>query len=631
MKFKKKTDIEFSDKIKFNTETILFSKTSRGCKLELPLEYGEEVYGLGLQLKSFNHKGGKKTMRPNADSLSNSGDSHAPVPFFVTNKCYGIFIDTARYVDFYCGYSKNKNRFKNQVERNAITTTTQELYKKHEIEEETTMVIDIPSSQGVDIYIFEGKSITEVVSKYNMFSGGGCMPALWGLGVLYRCNAKFTGKEVIDTASYFREKQLPCDVIGLEPGWQSNSYSCSFVWDEDRYPKHQELIFSLRNRNFHINLWEHAFINSSSPLYEKLHDFSGIYEVWHGIMPDFADEAARNVFSEYHKQNFVNEGITGFKLDECDGSDFTGGWSFPNCDEFPSGVDGEQMHSLFGILYQKTLVSALGNLRTLSEVRNSGALASPYPFVLYSDLYDHKDFIRGLATAGFSGLLWTPEVRHAKNKRDLIRRLQSAVFSPQAVINAWYIETLPWIEFDAEKEVKELLELRMSLVPYLYSAFYEYGKSGVPPIRALVSDFSDDYNTLNIDDEYMFGKCILVAPMTEDEDKRRVYLPTGTWYDFWSNNKMESGWHVVETEKIPVYIKENSVIPLAEPVQYFTKDTIIQINLMCYGESGKAILIDDDGETHTTEYKALVVDYFGLTEASKRYTIKSIKNIKAIR
>ncbi|AEE97813.1 TIM-barrel domain-containing protein [Mahella australiensis] len=622
-KYKEISKIELSDATKFNIGSINFKKTLRGCRLEIPLEFDEEVYGFGLQLNGFNHKGSKKMMRPNADPVSNSGDSHAPVPFYCTNKYYGIYVDTARYAEFYCGYGKNKNR--PAVPNNTVITNAEELYKKTGYTEKTVMVIDIPVAKGVDIYIFEGESITDVVAKYNMFSGGGCMPPLWGLGVSYRCNAKYTDNQVIKMADYFRERKMPCDIIGLEPGWQSSSYSCSYVWDNERYPNYKELIRYLRNSNFNINLWEHAFVNSISPLYQKLHDFSGTYEVWKGITTDFAGETARDIFSEYHKNKFVDEGITGFKLDECDGSDFTGGWSFPNCDEFPSGVDGEQMHSLFGILYQKTILKALGNQRTFSEVRNSGAFAAPYPFVLYSDLYDHKVFIRGLATAGFSGLLWVPELRRAKNKKDLLRRLQTVVFSPRVIINAWNTEEAPWIKLGAGDEVRELLELRMSLVPYVYSAFYRYHKHGVPPIRALVSDYSDDENTYNIDDEYMFGDSMLVAPMTVDEDKRMVYLPGDAWYDFWTDKKYERGWHEVQTDNIPVYIKKDSVIPLAEPMQYISKDTVFQITLKCYGDKGKTVLVEDDGETHATRYKEIEIDFNGFREETQRYELKRIQ------
>src|SRR5207244_4842647 len=121
---------------------------------------------------------------------------------------------------------------------------------------------------------------------------------------------------------------------------------------------------------------------------------------------------------------------------------YAGGWAFPNLSTFPSGCDGEQMHALFGLRYQHALLEQFNkrNRPTYGLVRSSGALAAPYPFVLYSDLYDHRQFIRGLVTSSFSGLLWCPEVRDAKTPGDLIRRLQSVVFSPLAMINAWSIK-----------------------------------------------------------------------------------------------------------------------------------------------------------------------------------------------
>jgi len=621
-KFKEKSKMVLNEKGSPLAAKIQFTVSKRGCKLELPLELGEEVFGFGLQLKGFNHKGTKKHIRSNADPILNSGDSHAPVPFYVTTKSYGIYIDTARYVSFYCGYGKNKNRKPNP--NNTIITSAQELYEKNGLKETTTMIIDIPIAKGVDVYIFEGENITEAVGAYNMFSGGGAMPSLWGLGILYRCYAKYTGDEVINMAKYFREKHIPCDIIGLEPGWQSSSYSCSYVWDSERYPDYEGVIKALRDSNFNINLWEHAFVNSVSPLYKELNEYSGDIEVWQGLVPDFADENVRDIFAAYHKENLVNKGITGFKLDECDGSDYTGGWSFPDCSEFPSGIDGEQMHSLFGNLYQKTILKALGNVRILSEVRNAGAFASPYPFVLYSDLYDHKDFIRGCVNAGFSGLLWTPEVRDAKSKKDLIRRVQTVVFSVQSLINAWYIDKAPWIELEAEEEVKELFNLRMSFIPYLYSAFYQYHTKGIPPIRALVSDYTQDKNTYSIDDQYMFGESLMVAPMTQHKNKRTVYLPEGVWYDFWTSQKYMQGVIEVETDNIPLFVKYNSVIALAKPVEFLNSNIIFDIELRCYGNEGEAVLIDDDGETHTTEYKEIPISADTVTGVYGRYKINSI-------
>ena len=403
----------------YDTSKIKFKTTARGCLLEMPIEYEEQVYGCGLQLKGFNHKNHKLQLRVNSDPVANTGDSHAPVPFFVTTAGYGIYIDTARYVEVCFGYGKDKNRPVNPD--NTIIATAEDLYKKCGLRETTTLSVEIPVAKGVDIYIFEGKNITDIVSQYNMFSGGGCDVPEWGLGILYRGYAKYTGDKVMEMADYFRDNDIPCDILGLEPGWQTNSYSCSFLWDDERFPNYKEVIEYLTKKGYHINLWEHAFVNSAAPFYKEIAPYSGDYEVWKGLIPDFATEEAKELFAKHHREYLVDMGIDGFKLDECDSSDFVHDWSFPNCTEFPSGMDGEQYHSMFGVLYMQTILKALGDKTTLSEVRNAGALSASYPFVLYSDLYDHKDFIRGVVNSGFSGLLWCPEVRDAKSEKDLIR------------------------------------------------------------------------------------------------------------------------------------------------------------------------------------------------------------------
>src|SRR3984957_17011666 len=140
------------------------------------------------------------------------------------------------------------------------------------------------------------------------------------------------------------------------------------------------------------------------------------------------------------------------------------------------------MHSVFGLRYQMTLREEFRKrqLSTYCLVRSSGALAAPYPFVLYSDLYNHRDFIRALANSGFSGLLWCPEVRDAVSVEDLLRRLQSVVFSPLVMVNGWYIKNPPWKQLNrkennadqlmdnwqtTESRCREIIGWRMQLVP----------------------------------------------------------------------------------------------------------------------------------------------------------------------
>jgi alpha-D-xyloside xylohydrolase len=309
---------------------------------------------------------------------------------------------------------------------------------------------------------------------------------------------------------------------------------------------------------------------------------SGDYGVWGGLVPDFAGEPARQIFGDYHGRELIDLGISGFKLDECDSSDYTRGWSFPDFSKFPSGIDGEQMHAVFGLRYQHAILKQFEQkkMQTYGLVRSSGALAAPYPFVLYSDLYGHRDFVRALVNAGFSGLLWCPEVRDAESEEDLIRRLETVVFSPLAMVNAWYIKNPPWKQLNADKNnagefganwqaledrCRTILRWRMQLIPYLQSAFLRYATDGTPPFRALLMDYPNDEALRSVDDAYMVGDRMLVAPMFAGENGRMLMLPEGTWHDFWTGAPIE-GRRKIEipatTERIPVYVKSGSVVPL---------------------------------------------------------------------
>lgn len=604
---------------------IDFSVNRRGCLLEMPLNADAQVYGFGLQLKGFNHKGTKKYIRSNSDALSNSGDSHAPVPFMVTTDGWGIYVDTARYATFYCGYYKRPQSKSEAVEAvdSAVEANTDSLYRVRETNQTGLLTIEIPEVEGVDIYLFTGDTITDIVSQYNRLSGGGCMPALWGLGNIYRCFLEFNQDQVLAFAKEFREKALPCDIIGLEPGWQTCYYPCSYVWNPGRYPDPCAMIGELKEQGFKVNLWEQLFVHNQSPIYEDILPYCGDYLVWNGVVPDFAIPEAQKLFADQQRK-LCEMGVTGFKLDECDGSDFTGSWSYPNCSQFPSGMDGEQYHNVVGNLVAQALLSAMGNNRTLSSIRCMGSFAASYPFVLYSDLYDQRDFLRGVVNSGFSGILWTPEVRDAGSKEELLRRIQMTIFSAQSLINGWYLDHMPWKDHDCEAEVKRLLELRMSLIPYLYTAFYDYHTTGKAPVRAVVSDYSNDPETYGLEDEYLFGDAMLVAPIMSDQTEREVYLPAGEWYGFFDHQKYVGGQkYTIVTEDIPVFVKAGTLLSLAKPEQYIAADTCFQITLTEYGDTSAAScrLIEDDGLTYTTDYRVLTVDQTTQSVDSRRYQI----------
>lgn len=624
---------------------ITYRKNRRGVQILLPMDSDEDIYGFGLQLRSMNQAGRKRMMRVNSDPVADTGEGHAPVPFYISTAGYGLYVDTYRHVEFYMGTSTEKGQSAHQTEVNQVHKEFSEsaLYALKKNKERRTVIIDIKAVDGVEFYLFAGNT-KQAVQRYNLFSGGGCLPPMWGLGVWYRSYGGSNQESVCELAESFRKEKMPVDVLGLEPGWHSHSYSCTYQWSY-LFPKPEEMIKELVQKGYKLNLWEHLFVYPAAPFYERLQPFAGEYEVWNGLVPDFATKEAVDIFSEYHKKEFVQKGIQGFKLDECDNSDMNASnWSFPDTTEFPSGMDGEQMHAAIGGMYQKLIYNVFHeeDKRTYSQVRSSGALASPLPFVLYSDLYDHKQFIRGMVTSGFSGLLWAPEVRDCKNGADLLRRMETIMFSAHAIYNCWRIPNPPWKQTNIEKNLagefmedasyytevcRKYHEIRMSLLPYLYSAFAKYWECGIPPVRALVLDFEEDLQARSVDDEYMLGDCLLVAPMTiQDGTSRNVYLPAGTWHDFWDGTVYEGGRsHQVQADydRIPVFVKDNCILPLAEPVEYVANDTVFVIHPKVYGDGGEGfVLFEDDFESFAYEkgrYNKLLlsVDAGGKVQAER--------------
>lgn len=584
-------------------------RIERGYVVQLPLRRGEEVYGLGLQFLSFAQRGERKVARVNADPRMDTGDSHAPVPFYVTTEGIGILIDTARYADFYFGGARPRptRPIASVNQTNPAPNYTHNL----PFDAEGSVTIEVPHASGVDVYLFAGPTMLDAVRRYNVFSGGGVVPPEWGLGFWYRVDAQAAQQSALALARDLRDRNIPCDVLGLESGWQTHAYSCTFEWHKDRFPDPRALVRSVGEMNYKMNLWEHAFTHPASPLFRALEPHSGNYGVWGGLVPDFAGAPAREIFGEYHGANFVDAGIGGFKLDECDNSDYTGGWSFPECSSFPSGVDGEQMHSVFGLRYQMAIWEQYRKRGqpTYNLVRSSGALAAPYPFVLYSDLYDHRDFIRALANSGFSGLLWCPEVRDAVSEEDLIRRLQSVVFSPLAMVNGWYIKNPPWKQLDRklnnegkllndwqalEARCREIIGWRMQLVPYLTAAFERYAEDGTPPFRALVLDAPNDRRLYEVDDQYMVGDRIMVAPLFAGESGRKVVIPQGDWHNFWTGERVRGGTEFfvpASTDRIPVYVKSGSIVPWADVGQYAGAPETRRLTARVYGNGSSSFVL----------------------------------------
>jgi alpha-D-xyloside xylohydrolase len=258
--------------------------------------------------------------------------------------------------------------------------------------------------------------------------------------------------------------------------------------------------------------------------------------------------------------------------------------------------------------------------------RGSNAGAVSYPFALYSDYYDHRDYVTALCNSGFCGVLWTPEVREAKSAEEWVRRMQLACLSPIAQLNAWTDGTKPWSFPQVTQWIRQAMELRMRLLPYLYAAFARYCFDGTPPFRAMVLEDGfppvDGSRTQQIDspetefypvqgapevkDQYMMGDSLLVAPMFTGKEERRVILPEGDWYDFYSGDLVGNGTAITirpGLEGIPLFVRDGGIVPMMPAgLRAPGAGEVVPLEVRHYGRAeGTFLLFDDDGETYAYE------------------------------
>jgi alpha-glucosidase (family GH31 glycosyl hydrolase) len=562
----------------------------------LPVEPDEGLFGLGLQFMRINHRGRQRYLRVNSDPKHDTGETHAPVPFYVSSRGYGVLANTARIPTIHCASAGRRQTRQPAVARD-FTSDPSFTYTP------TVDTVEIVvAGEGFELYIFAGPTMLDAVRRYNLFCGGGAMPPRWGLGFWHRVNYKYTADEVLQEALEYRRRGYPCDVIGLEPGWQTRSYPCSYEWAADRFPDPSGFLRRMLAEGFRVNLWEHGYVSPDAAIFPKLEPFSGSHTVFGGIVPDYTLPEACETLKRQHDEAHLSIGVSGYKLDECDGSELTDiQWMFPAHATFPSGHDGEQLRQVYGLLLQRLTAELFRarDRRTWGLVRASNAGASSLPYVLYSDLYDHRQFVRALCNCGFSGILWTPEIRTAATAQEWVRRMQTVCLSPLALLNAWNSAAMPWSFPEVEPIVRQTMQLRMRLMPYLYSAFARYHYDGTPPFRAMALETGQP---LDIGDQWMVGDSLLVAPLFAGETAREVFLPEGAWYDFETGERFEGGGKVevqALVEKLPLFVRDGGIIPLMPPSPHAPRPgETVPLKVRHYGAApGVFGLFDDDGET----------------------------------
>lgn len=587
--------------------------------LRIPLDKTEQLYGFGLNFQTVHQRGKILELHVDHYGGKDNGRTHAPTPFYVSSNGYGVFINSARYIKVWTGTGmrKDSKNFPTPKDRNTDKTWSSR-NNGDEVE------ILVPAG-GVEFYVFGGTKPLDAIKRYNLFNGGGYLPPKWGLGFTQRVMTRSTAADVEKEVNSFEEKGYPLDFVGLEPGWQSKAYPGTFSWDKSRFAEPESFVKSMLAKGIRLNLWINPYVSPDAPFYKDIKPLTGSHTVWLGAAPDFTLPKAQELFFGQLQKDQVEIGISGYKIDEVDGYDH---YLWPDVATFPSGISAEQMRQTYGLLMQRYSAEMFKkiNKRTFGLVRAANGGGTSFPYVIYNDYYNHEDFITALINSGFAGVLWTPEVRASKTGEEWLRRFQSNVFSPMAMINAWASGTKPWTYPDVEKQVKEFALLRMRMMPYWYTEFAKYHFEGTPPFRAmnLEDGFKQETKTetvanvnleenpyaeavaKEIKDQYMAGEYLLVAPMFTGQTQRKVILPKGKWYDFYTGAFVGDGQVITVTpglDKIPVYVKDGGIIPMMPALLHAPKlGEKVDLEIRHYGEKANEYnLYDDDGETFDFE------------------------------
>lgn len=602
----------------FREEELNVILSDGKCYLHFPLDKNEQLYGFGLGFQSVHQRGKIVQLHVDHYGGKDNGRTHAPTPFYVSSRGYGIFVNSARYLTVYAGTVVDKNSTHSPVSKDRNTDKTWSARPYSDAVE-----ILVPAT-GVEVYVFAGATSMDAVKRFNLFNGGGVLPPRWGLGFTQRVKSLYTSAEVEAELAEFDAKGFPLDYIGLEPGWQSKSYPGTFEWDRNRYPEPEQFVQKLLRQGIRLNLWINPYVSKDAAFYPRIKPYTGSHTVWTGEVPDFTLPQARTAFFSQLDKSQLAIGVSGYKIDEVDGYDH---YLWPDVATFPSGIAAEQMRQTYGVLAQRysTELFRKRNQRSYGLVRASNAGAVSFPYVLYNDYYNHEDFITALINSGTAGVLWTPEVRASKTAEEWLRRFQTVIFSPMAMINAWSSGTKPWSYPEVAAQVKELALLRIQMLPYWYATFAQYHFEGRPPFygMALEPGFVTEKeketvkgsleenpyaeaSAREIRDQYMAGENLLVAPLFAGQTSRKIVLPHGKWYDFYTGKLAGESEVITVTpglNTIPVYVRDGGIIPMMPPaIRTPAKGAKVELEIRYYGNKpGRFLLYDDDGETYDYE------------------------------
>lgn len=585
----------------FDDERPVLTRTT------MELFHDEQFYGFGEKFTNLNKRGQTITLWNRNPYGSGSELAYKNIPFYLSTRGYGVFVNTT---------------FRSTYEMGSKSTTAYS--------------IEVEDSE-LDLYFIYGPSFKSILGQYTELTGKPVIPPKWAFGLwLSVLGEEREGQDVgengiIDFADQVRARGIPADVIHLDPFWMGDRGYCRFEWGS-KYPSPSPMIAALKEKGFRLCLWEHPYIDIRTEMYRegkekgyflKRADGS-VYDAHLVIAPDGVNEEYREQFYdlggivdfsnpeavEWYKTKhrpLLDMGVATFKTDF--------GEEIPEDTYFHNGKTGREMHNVYPLLYNKTVFEVINEYYDRSIVwgRSGYAGSQRYPGYWSGDpLTDFPSMIstlRGGLSFGLSGVpFWTHDLGGFKGEPTeavYVRWTQFGLLTALSRLHGTSTR-MPWRYSERACRIfKQYAELRYQLLPYIYSISLQAAVTGLPLLRAMVLEFQNDRATYNLDHQYMFGDSLLVAPVFNEEGEVLVYFPEGKWFDYWTDEAIEGPMFLqrqVPLEELPLYVKADSIIPMAPVYQYVEEGGWDPLSLHVWvDDEAYLTLRDDDG---TSEFRA---------------------------
>jgi len=492
-----------------------------------------------------------------------------------------------------------------------------------------------PRLEGDELryYFFYGPGLATVLERYTELTGRMDMPPLWALGYHQNRWSYTPEARVREVAREFRQRRIPCEAIHLDIDYMDGYRS--FTWDKRRFPDPSKLIGDLHAQGFKVVtmidpgikvdrrywVYKDGLEKNVFCTYPDGSRFVG--PVWPGNcgFPDFTSPRVRAWWGElYH--SLIDLGVDGFWNDMNEPAVFGHGTTtMANTVQHEwegFGAGHREAHNVYGMQMARATVEGLRKLqpdkRPLVISRSVWAGSQRYNIHWLGDNRSNWASLRNVLplalTMGLSGMPFTgPDTGGFTGTPDselLIRWNQLSTFTPffrnHTAIGTGDQE--PWaLGPECERISRAYIEMRYRLLPYLYTAFWQTAKTGLPMMRPLFLTYQDEPYTRNLEDEFLFGDAILAAPIVEAGlSSRQAYLPSGRWYDFWDDT-LTGGPQIKRLEaplhRLPLLVRAGSIVPAWPLLQYTGERPIDTLTLHIYPGTGESILYEDDGHTQS--------------------------------